>query len=166
MTRFCFLLSAAALLAVPGCGPDELSGPPEIRYGQEECVECGMIISEERFAAAILVADDAGGRYLLFDDTGDLLDYERTHPDLIVRERFVHDSGTREWVNAESAWYVLAEGVQTPMGSGILAFAQRPAADESQARHSGRLLNFTDLAAIRAESRRQPVPGQSPPTGG
>jgi copper chaperone NosL len=162
MTRFCFLLSAAALLAVPACTPDERSGPPAIRYGLEECAECGMIISDERFAAAILVADDAGGHYLLFDDTGDLLEYERTHPGLPVRERFVHDAGTKAWVDARSAWYVLAESVQTPMGTGILAYADHAPAAQAAARHAGRLMRFADLAAARAAARAAPG---DPPAG-
>ncbi len=46
------LFLALALLAA-GCaqGTAEIK-PPEIRYGEDVCVECKMIISDPRFAAA------------------------------------------------------------------------------------------------------------------
>ena len=39
-------LAAASLLA--GCDRAPLSGPPELRLGRDECVECGMIINDDR----------------------------------------------------------------------------------------------------------------------
>ena len=44
-------------------------GPPDIVYGRHICLECGMIISEERVAAAY----EWEGEDRVFDDIGDML---------------------------------------------------------------------------------------------
>ena len=74
------LLLLTALLAACAQGTTELA-PPDIRYGEDVCVECNMIISDERFASAIGY-EVAPGRYetASFDDIGDMLDYAAKHP--------------------------------------------------------------------------------------
>ena len=50
--RFGLLLLLAWLLA--GCGgAEEVVAPPEIRYGEDVCTMCNMLISEPRFATEI-----------------------------------------------------------------------------------------------------------------
>ena len=69
------LLILLLLLAACAQGTTELK-PPEIRYGEDVCADCNMIISDPRFATAY--AYEVGpGRYqsALFDDLGDMLIY-------------------------------------------------------------------------------------------
>lgn len=122
--RLCAAASAAALW-LTGCGESDPTAPPQITYGVSVCVDCDMIISDERFASATIVQDDRGGATpLLFDDVGDQIRYERAHPDLEILARWVHDYQTKEWVRADAAFYVRSDRLHTPMASGIAAFAR------------------------------------------
>jgi copper chaperone NosL len=116
--------------------------PPEIYYGQEVCEECGMIISEAKFAAATI--DTRGGVHK-FDDIGGMLTFHMDHPEVQVRAYFVHDYDTQVWLRAETAVFVESDSIHAPMGSGIAAFASREAAEQLAARSSTRVLTFDEL---------------------
>ncbi len=125
--RISLLVLALALgLLAAACGTAEAAGPPDIKYGRDVCVQCGMIVSEARFAAAYTTPD---GTKLSFDDTGDLLLYQRStdHP-IDVNEAWVHDYETEAWVPVGEAFFVPTLSVSTPMGHSIISFA-----DESRA---------------------------------
>ena len=49
---------AAGLILASGCGRRSDTGPPELHYGQDVCAACNMIVSEERFAAAVVARID------------------------------------------------------------------------------------------------------------
>jgi copper chaperone NosL len=122
-------LTICATLFIAGCGEQLADGPPAVRYGQDECAHCGMIVTDERHAAAITtVAGDGTSDYLAFDDIGDLIDYEREHPELKVHRRYVHDLKSKSWVEASAATIVHSPELHTPMGSGLAAFATPAAA--------------------------------------
>ncbi|OUC08222.1 hypothetical protein RY27_10265, partial [Litorilinea aerophila] len=65
--------------------------PPEIRYGEDICQECKMIISDPRFAAGYAY-EPVPGRYqsLSFDDIGDMLAYAARHPAHVIVDWHVH----------------------------------------------------------------------------
>jgi copper chaperone NosL len=98
--------------------------PPEMRYGEDVCVECIMIISDPRFAAAY-THEVSPGRYenALFDDIGDMLIYADKHPEHQVVAWWVHDYDTKEWVEGTKAIYMFSHSLQTPMAQGAAAFA-------------------------------------------
>ena len=138
--RLPLLIGLAAVLVL-GCWRSETQGPPPVRYGQDECIHCGMIITDERHAAALRAVVDGQTRDLLFDDIGDMIDYERDNPSVKSVVRYVHDFQTRQWIDVAQAKFVRDEKVHTPMGSGILAFA-----DETKARaHGAQILAWTAL---------------------
>ncbi len=162
--------SAIALVAaVGGCGDTQSSGPPPIRLGRDECAECGMIISEDRYSASLVVDDRGLRKPLLFDDIGDLLDYERTHPELRTLARYVHDQTSRAWIDAASASYVHADSIHTPMGSGLAACVTRAEAEQLAKPIDGRVMTFDEVRAFRQTWMEQrygkpAAPGESPPT--
>lgn len=148
MGLIAFLLFAMLL----GCARPELSGPPDLRLGRDECAECGMIINEDRFSAAILIEREGVREYASFDDIGCLLDHEHGHgTEFRTIDRFVHDYSTRAWVNANTAYFLLAdtERLQTPMGSGIAGTADRAGAEAAAARYGGEVLDFAGLVPAR-----------------
>lgn len=120
---------AVLLLALLGaaCGTAEATGPPEINYGRDICVQCGMIISEERYAAAYRLAD---GTEKTFDDIGGLLLHQRsTGAELDATTTWVHDYQTEEWAEVDRAFFVPTRSVSSPMGHGIVSFADKGRAD-------------------------------------
>lgn len=146
------LLALAALVA---CGSEPLSGPPtEMKLGRHECAECGMIVSEDRCSSALLVEDDGRREYLYYDDIGCMLDDERAGlDDRTVVERHVRDYNAKSWVEATKAQFLFTDSkaLQTPMGSGMVAFAQAASADAARAKLGGQVVSYAELAKVRAQ---------------
>ena len=106
-----------------GCGTAaSADGPPEINYGRDICIECGMIIDDPRFAAAYRLED---GTERSFDDLGGLIVYGRESGEIASATVWVSDFEDEVMIEAASAFYVPTLGVASPMGHGILAFADK-----------------------------------------
>ena len=132
---FIFLLTAAC---GSGIDPDQ---PPEIRYGEDICEECGMIISDPRFAAAYVTGDE---QVRLFDDIGGMIAYDRRHQET-VEAYWVHDLETKAWIRAEEAAFVLQQELITPMGWGLAAFADQTTAERFIEQEGGVMTSFAAL---------------------
>jgi len=135
-----------------GCGGREVSGPPELKLGHHECAECGMLINDERCSAAMIVDRGRGREYVMFDDIGCALDYEADNaPEQKVLERFFHDHTSKQWIVSGPPVFVYAdrEKLQTPMGSGIAAFATRSGAELVQREATGDVIEFASLVSAR-----------------
>ena len=144
--------SIAAFALLGSCQQAPLSGPPELNLGHQECGDCGMLINEDRCCAAILVDADTGHReHILFDDIGCLLEYKGTKPTTKIIEHWVRDYSARSWVKSESAFYLMSEAIRTPMGSWIVAFASRQAAEAVQKENEGRILSWDEVIVARRE---------------
>lgn len=115
------LLVALALVITACGGAASASGPPEINYGRDICIECGMIIDAPRFAAGYRLAD---GTEKTFDDLGGLIIQGREFDELQGADVWVSDFEEEVLIEAESAFYVPTMGVNSPMGHGILAFSE------------------------------------------
>jgi len=114
------LLLALIMLVGVGCGQSvNTDEPPKIVYGQDVCDRCTMIISEEKYAAAYWTETGEARR---FDDIGGMLAHITTESEEVA-SYWVHDFETAEWLRAEEATYVTDGDLITPMGFGIVAFA-------------------------------------------
>jgi nitrous oxide reductase accessory protein NosL len=99
--------------------------PPAIAYGQDLCEACGMLIDQPQMAAATL---DLDGQPHKFDEIGDMVQYHAEHPTVQVLAWFVHDYDNEAWIRAETAFFVYAADLSTPMGHGLAAFGTHAAA--------------------------------------
>jgi copper chaperone NosL len=137
------------LALISGCARGETSpAPPDIRYGEDICVECNMIISDARFAAGY-AHEITPGRYQskAFDDIGDMLVHARKNPNDKVSVWYVHDYESEEWLDASEAIFVISPDLPTPMGYGILAYADETAAQAMAAQAGARVLTWNELLA-------------------
>lgn len=147
-------VAQAAMVAgivASGCGGGELTGPPEIRVGRDECAGCGMLLAEDRSSCALLVEEHGHRQHLVFDDPGCLLDYRAENSAVQVVEAYVHDFGTGAWVTAGSASFLFgdSEKLVTPMGSGIAAFANAAAAESRRQAAGGKIMDYQELRSAR-----------------
>lgn len=144
VTRRVFAVSSLlAPLLLSGCGGQtDVAQPPEISYERDTCVRCGMIISDERFAAA-LVAPDGSGR--LFDDVGEML-LEAAEGDVEGQRAWAHDRQSAQWIDATAATFVRGTPETTPMGTGYVAFGKRDdaVAFAAQLGSSGEVLTWQE----------------------
>ena len=137
------------VLMVSGCGGPKVTPemPPEIRYGEDVCVQCGMIISDERYAAG-LVVETAPSTYAhrIFDDIGGMFVYAAEHRDNeTIVSYFVHDYTSLAWIDAQTASFVSSQPVLTPMGFGLSAFEDSAAAQAMAEVWGGQILSFDDV---------------------
>ncbi len=143
------LLPLVLVLIVSGCGGPKVTpeSRPEIRYGEDVCVQCGMIISDERFAAGLVVETGPSSyEHRIFDDIGGMFAYAAELKDSqpIVRY-FVHDYTSLAWIDAQTASFVSSQAILTPMGFGLSAFADPTAAQTMAEVWGGQVLSFDDV---------------------
>jgi nitrous oxide reductase accessory protein NosL len=140
------------LAGVIGCEHKLLSGPPTLRLGRDECGHCGMLINEDRCSSALLIEQERALEHVLFDDIGCMLDYEHEHAgEVRVVEAFVHDHTSRVWSTSSASLFLLTttDRLATPMGSGMVAFADRAGAEQARQKFGGEIVESTQLADAR-----------------
>jgi copper chaperone NosL len=140
-------LPAALLvsLIVAGCADD---GPPNVRYGQESCARCRMIVNDDRFAAAAVTPSES----LKFDDVICLVEFLEEKPDY-AGKLWVRGYQSAQWHDARAAYFAYGPKLQTPMASGLAAVATQPEADALAAEWNGKTLRFAELAKFLAEKK-------------
>jgi copper chaperone NosL len=136
-------LIAVLALALAACGsaPNAEPTPPAVHYGEDICELCGMIVSEERYAAAYVTEDGHGHS---FDDIGDMVQAHLATQEAVIA-LFVHDYQDETWIRAETAHYVLSDDLTTPMASGLAAFTSSEEAQALAAELQGQVLTFDEL---------------------
>lgn len=155
------------LLTLAACAQgDTVVTPPEIRYGEDICAACNMIISDPRFAAAY-VHQLGPGRYqsTVFDDIGDMLIHAEKHPEHTVVRWYVHDYTTEEWLDATQAHFVFSNRLNTPMGHGIAAHTGLASAEAMARELDGQVLDWNGLLAQRQAGKLHGSPGNENPMG-
>lgn len=161
--RLPLVMASAILVFLAGCRRERDTSPPQIAYGQQECDHCRMIISEERFAAALVTNYTDGARKLAFDDVGCLLDWMSAHHGQQAGDvPYVHDFTTKAWLDARNAAYVRCDKLQSPMASNLAAFSGVAGAEEIQSRFPGAVLNYTQISAPTATPRAAAGEGSKP----
>lgn len=147
-----WVIAALGTLAAAGCDRGTLTGPPELRLGRDECGECGMLVNEDRCSCAVIIERDGHREYIVFDDAGCLLDFARSKLDgAKLSEAYVRDFESRQWIEGSMATFLLCDSLRmnTPMGSGILAFSSAVAAEAIRSRDGGDIHSLTSLETAR-----------------
>lgn len=152
------VVAAAAVLvtvlaSAGACGGGEAPpSPPAIDYGEDVCAECGMIISDSRFATAMAVRTRSGDTEVrAFDDVAGPLLHLRGRPGLEVLAVWVHDCRSGAWTPADSARFVRSGAIRSPMAHGLLPCGSPGAADSVARALGGEVLRWEDL---RDDARR------------
>jgi copper chaperone NosL len=101
-----------------------------------------MVVSSARFAGQ-LVAPGELPRF--FDDLGCLADFVREGKAPRGAVAYVADHRTREWVHARAAVYTRVPGLETPMGSHVIAHADAASRDQDPETRGGTPLAGAEL---------------------
>lgn len=163
MTRLHTLAPIALAVVAASCERTDPDGPPLVRLGDSVCARCNMIISDERWATATMVASPRGAEGLLFDDFNCQAQYEKEHEELVIRGRWSHCYATLAWTRTDDAVFLVARAIRSPMGSNVAAFASRPDAADMARRTPGEVLTF-DETWRRLGGDVAPAPDASHPT--
>lgn len=138
-------LLGAATLAVAVASPACVGGPPEpapLDTRNEQCASCRMAVSSAGFASQ-LVAPGELPRF--FDDLGCLGDYLKAGRAPGEATAFVADHRTKEWVRGDRAVYTRVPGLETPMGSHVIAHADAASRDEDPDARDGSPVSPAEL---------------------
>jgi copper chaperone NosL len=107
---------------VLGCGSPE-EKPVDI-YTDDKCSYCGMTITKPIFASEIVTDKEV----LKFDDLSCLDSFKTKNHGILFRATFVMDYRKKTWITFDKA-FIVATGVATPMGSGLVAFSDTASAN-------------------------------------
>lgn len=140
-------IALITFIALSGCQSGDRT--PTIRYGEESCAYCRMIINEASFAAAF---ENEAGEIKKYDDIGCMVlaqAHEKT------KRIWVSDyANPGQWLNAEKAFYVYSKDLKTPMGDGILAVDSESTAQMEAKNRGGRPLRFHELHDFVLQNRK------------
>ena len=114
--------AAAAILMICGLTGCRAGAEP-MRYGQDECASCKMIVSDPRFGAQLVTRK---GKVLKFDDVGCMSDFIRQGgvARAEVLHQFVSDfTRPNAFIPVEQAFFLKNDELRSPMRSDCAAFA-------------------------------------------
>ncbi len=115
--------------------------PQPIQYGKEDCAYCKMTIADPRFGCEFVTKK---GKAFKFDSNECMVNYiskrniEEASISLLLSSDF---SSPGNFINANNAFFVMSDSIQSPMGAGIAAFSDK----KSSERYDGKNLKWTDL---------------------
>jgi len=136
-------LVGLASLWMGACGAAGPPPPAKLDTGNEQCRFCRMVVSDPRRASQIVAPSEEP---LFFDDIGCLRDYLEGSPSLPAgATAYVADHRTKEWIRAGDALYTRNPSVETPMGSGLLAYSDAASRDRDPEAVEGTPLSPADV---------------------
>ncbi len=109
-----------SLLLLSACGGGQDTGTVEVRWDQDICERCRMMLSEPHFAAQIrYFPKGKRSKVLKFDDIGCAVTWleDKSWKNDNRTEIWVADHRSGEWINAKTASYMTKSS--TPMGYGL-----------------------------------------------
>lgn len=123
-------------------------GPQPIRFGEDACDNCRMIISDPRFGAQ-LVTDK--GKAFKFDDISCYWKYKKNQKltDTDIAHSLVVDyHHPKTMIDANNACILRAESIKSPMSSKLAAIGQDKACAKLQKKWQASRYSWAETAAL------------------
>ena len=142
-------IAAAAALLACSRGPAK---PGTLDTRNDACAHCRMAVSDARFAAQLAAP---GEEPRFFDDLGCLADFLRAGKAPRGAVAFAADHRTKAWVRADRAVYTRVPGLETPMGSHVIAHVDTASRDSDPDARGGAPVSPSELfgSAVMGETR-------------
>ena len=140
--RSIFTIAIITLLLVSSCKVE----PEQINYGKDGCHFCKMTIVDNQHASE-LVTDK--GKVYKYDAIECLINDLKKRDSAEVGMLLVNDyNNPGELISAESATFLISEGVPSPMGAFLSAFSDNADAETVKSESGGELF---DWQAVRKQ---------------
>ena len=136
------LAAVLLLAALAGCsrGP---AAPVALDTKNDRCCWCRMAVSNARFAAQLASPSEEPRA---FDDIGCLATFLKSGGAPAKGQiAYVADHRTKAWVRAAAAVYTKRPGLDTPMGSGLVAHADGTSRDADAEAAGGEPIPMRDV---------------------
>lgn len=119
------------------------SGPEPIAYGEDNCANCMMTISDPKYGAE-LVSDK--GKVFKFDSIECLADYSTKVDVKTIKSMWVTDFSEKgNFLNAKDARFLRSENLRSPMGLYLSAHKNHENLNSVKAEFGGDALNWNEL---------------------
>ena len=116
-----------------------------INYGQENCEQCRMTITNPKFGAGLLTSK---GKVLTFDSGECLVKYIKLKGLDKSSQYFVSDyNKTASLMDAAKAVFLHSSKIESPMGGNLAAFANEALAKAAQNDLGGDIFSWDELIA-------------------
>ena len=122
---FYLLFIATLALLISACSGELETGPAEVKWDQNNCERCRMMLSDRNFAAQIrFFPEGKRSRAVKFDDIGCAVLWIKDQPwnNDPKTEIWVTDHSSGEWIDAKKATYLRKNN--SPMGYNLGAQAE------------------------------------------
>ncbi len=122
-------------------------GTEPIRFGEDQCDECKMTISDHRFGAEIVTKK---GKIKKFDSVECLIDFVRDNGDQNLKFQMVVDyKNPKSLIEAQNAGYLISKKLPSPMGGFISAYQSTDLAKAQQKELAGAVYSWSNLKSLR-----------------
>jgi copper chaperone NosL len=131
----------AFLIIITACG----NYPEPIRYGEDNCAHCKMMITDEKYGAE-LVTDK--GKIYKYDSIECLLEqlHNQTFKEDQIGSMWVIDfSNPQTLIDAKTAYYTKNDNFRSPMGLNVQAFQTEEDFNKFFSEDGGEKLNWPEL---------------------
>ena len=130
------ILSVITLLFFTSCKVE----PAEINYGKEGCHFCKMTIVDRQHASEIVTTK---GKAFKYDAIECMINDFKNRDEVTIELLLVNDySNPGTLISAESATFLISEGVPSPMGAFLSAFSNTDDAESIRAAKGGSVFTW------------------------
>ncbi len=119
------------------CAPQT---PIDIQAYKEECAHCKMKIVDLKFNTQLQTEK---GKIFHFDSIECLVEWIHQNPDVKIRDAWVKDYLTGEWINYKKAVYFNSKEIPSPMGAYLSAFKDKKT--HEGLKKNGKILEYSEL---------------------
>ncbi|MEW6506823.1 MAG: nitrous oxide reductase accessory protein NosL [Bacteroidota bacterium] len=137
------ILLATIFLLVISIAISCQSGPEPIAYGEDNCANCMMTISDPKYGSE-LISDK--GKIFKFDSIECLADYSTKVDSKTVRSMWVTDfSAKGNFLNAKDARFLRSDNLRSPMGLNLSAHKNNEELNLVKSEVSGEIYRWNEL---------------------
>lgn len=136
------ITSALLLVCFLGLLSCDIS-PKPITYGEDACHYCKMTIVDKQHGSEWVTEK---GKVFMFDSVECLLNNRlQINSEDIALYLCNHYLDPGKLIAAEKAYFLISDGIPSPMGAFLTAFDSEVAATKAQADHGGKIFNWKEL---------------------
>ncbi len=132
------LLFIFCIVLMMSCG----GKPREIRYHEDSCAYCKMIVSDPKFGAELVTKK---GRVTTYDSAECLFQTVNENGRDQYSDILVTDFLTQTLIDGTSAYYIISEVRPSPMGASLSAYRGKHIAEEENLALDGLVYDFGQI---------------------
>lgn len=134
-----FFISLSITIIISACQ----SGPEPIAYGEDNCDNCMMTISDPKYGAE-LISDK--GKVFKFDSIECLADYSTKVDAKIIKSMWVTDFSSKgSFLSANDALFLRSDNLRSPMGLNLSAHKNQEKVNSVKSEFGGEMISWNEL---------------------